>query len=246
MLSEAKEETKIVFFGLGKADSIYIENGNENLLIDTGLKEDREALILKLQALRVKKLDYVLLTHPDKDHIGGASYVLEHFQIGELIQSKHFKGTKREARIQKVVDQKGIKNTIATEDQSFEVGTLKVNVIVPQKESYGQDNDYSLITLIEDGDLNYLFGGDAEEERLAELLPLDLPVIDLYKVAHHGRENKNSEAFIQKIVPKHAVITNFNETSEIDDLLRAEGTTIRHVFDTDLTVLSDGKIVKIK
>lgn len=246
IISTKNNRTKIVFFGLGKSDSIYIENGNKNMLIDAGLKEDKEKLILKLEALRVKKLDYVILTHPDKDHIGSASYILDHFEIGQLIQSKHFKATKREARIAKVIEEKTIKNILAKEDIEFNLGDLKVIILAPKKDKYKKDNDYSLVTLIEDGSLNHLFAGDAEKELLDELFELELPKIDLYKVPHHGRKNENSVKLIEKIQPEYSVITNYEEDGEIDDLLRDEGSNIMYVFEKDLTFFSDGEKIKFK
>ena len=246
VVSHTSDKTKIVFFGLGKADSIYIENGTENMLIDTGLKADKKSLSLKLQALKVRKLDYLILTHPDKDHIGAVSYILDEFEVGELIQSNHKKGTKREARIQKVVDEKDIKSVRQTEDRQFNLGDLKVTIIAPKRDDYKKDNDYSLITLVEDGDLNYLFAGDAEEELLEETLELNLPKIDLYKVAHHGRKNANSEKFIKKISPRYAVVTNFEEAGEIDELLEAEGSNTIYVSEKDLSFFSDGKELKFK
>nr|WP_300002589.1 MBL fold metallo-hydrolase [Tissierella sp.] len=246
VLSEKTMKTKIVFFGLGKSDSIYIENGRENMLIDSGLKEDKEKILLKLQLLKVEKLDYVILTHPDKDHIGGASYILDEFEIGEVIQSKHFKETKREAKIAKVIKEKTIKNTIAKDDMKFELGELKVTIFTPRKDEYEKDNDYSLVTLVEDGDLNYLFAGDAEKELLEETVELTLPKIDLYKVPHHGRKNDNSEKMIKKIIPKYSVITNFEETGEIDDLLQDVDSKIMYVYEKDLTFFSDGKELKFK
>ena len=239
-------QTKIVFFGLGKADSIYIENGNKNILIDTGLKEDKNQLIAKLQALRVQKIDHLILTHPDKDHIGAASYILDKFEVGELIQSNHMKDTKREARIQKVVEEKNIQNIIPTENMEFEVGNLKVTVFTPKRDDYKKDNDYSLVTLIEDGDLNYLFAGDAEEELLGETLELPLPPIDLYKAAHHGRKNSNSESFIKKLSPQYTVITNFEAAGEIDDLLNGEDSTTIYVAEKDLQFFSNGKELHYK
>ncbi|MGB6178598.1 ComEC/Rec2 family competence protein [Carnobacterium sp.] len=246
LVSETPEKTKIVVFGLGKADSIYIESGNETILIDTGLKSTKEELALKLQALRVEKLDYLILTHPDKDHIGAASYILEKFEVGELIQSNHFKDTKREARIQKVIDEKDIKNIRLKEDLTVELGTLKVSIISPKKNEYKGDNDYSLITLIEDENLNYLFAGDAEEKLLEETLEVDLPKIDLYKVANHGRKNPNSKKFIEKISPKLSVITNFKEDSEVEDILKKQGSTIIYAFEKDIHFFSDGNKIEYK
>lgn len=246
IFSPSEDQTKVVFFGLGKADSIYIENKGKNILIDTGLKSQKESLILSLEALRVKRIDYLILTHPDKDHIGSASYILERFEIGQLIQSNHIKDTKREARIKKLVDEKQIENIRPKEDLKFTVGDLNVTIFTPKKDYYEKDNDYSLITLIEDGELNYLFAGDAEKELLDETLEIDLPKIDLYKVPHHGRQNENSKAFIEKISPEYSVITNFETDGEIDDILKAANSKVMYVFGKNLTVFSDGKTLKFK
>lgn len=246
MFSSTTDRTDIVFFGLGKADSIYIENGNENILIDTGLKANKDELIFKLKSLQVQKIDYLILTHPDKDHIGSASYILDEFEVTELIQSIHIKGTSREARIEKVIDEKNINNVRPTEDMHFEVGSLQVTIYTPERDDYKKDNDYSLVTLIEDGDLHYLFAGDAEEELLEETLELELPPIDLYKVAHHGRKNSNSEAFIKKLSPTYAVITNFEEAGEIDDILNAENITTYYVSEKELRFISNGTELKVR
>lgn len=245
-IGSTTDGTKIVFFGMGDADSIYIENHNQTILIDAGLKSDHEKLISKLKALGVTNLDYLILTHPDKDHIGGASYVLDEFEVGELIQSAHFKDTKREARIAEVVEEKNIKNTIITKDRTFELGELKVAIISPEKSAYQTDNDYSLITMVEDGNLNYLFAGDAEADLTEELLERDFPPIDIYKVAHHGRKNEYSKAFIEKIAPQYAVITSFPTEDDVKGFLEAENAIVRYVYDKDLRFFSDGVKIRIK
>lgn len=246
VITEENQDTKIIVFGLGKADSIYIENGSQSLLIDTGLKEHRELLISKLEGLGVEKLDYLILTHPDKDHIGAAGYILARFDVGELIQSTHFKDTNREARIAEAVKLKNIKSSQLTADREITLGKLNLSLLAPKKSEYKKDNDYSIVTLIEDGDLLYLFAGDAEKKLLDEVLERDLPAIDLYKVPHHGRINKNSEAMIKKIKPKHSVITNYEQFGEIDELLEGAGSTIHYVTETDLEMTSDGKELSFK
>ena len=73
MLRKMDEGTEILFFGVGNADSMLIRNKKGIVLIDSRLKSDREILGDKLRVLGVKKIDYMILTHPDKDHIGWAS-----------------------------------------------------------------------------------------------------------------------------------------------------------------------------
>lgn len=235
------KETKIIVFGLGKADSIYIESGSQRMLIDTELKEHRELLLGNLEVLSVKKLDYLILTHPDKDHIGSAGYIVSHFEVGELIQSTHSKGTNREARISEAIKLKNIRNSQLIEDREIKLGELYISLPAPAKLDYKKDNDYSIVTLIEDRDLHYLFAGDAEKQLLEQVLERNFLSIDLYKVPHHGRENENSKQMIQKIIPKHSVITNYEEFGKITLLLRDAGSTIRYVAEKDLEITSDGK-----
>lgn len=245
-VKDAQVGTDIVFFGAGHADSLLIKNKAGNILIDTGLKEDREVLGDKLKTLGVKTIDYMILTHPDKDHIGGASYILDNFQVENLIQSKLEKGSKAETRIKKSLDKKPVNNTILEEDYEFSLGDLQVLIYAPQEDSYKKSNDYSLVTLIRDRDLNYLFAGDAEEELLAELLEKDLPPIDIYKLAHHGKWNGNSEEMIERISPGITVVTSDKADKRILDALEGEGSKMYYAFDEDISFFSDGREIEYR
>lgn len=175
MIKDFDKGTEIIFFGAGDADSILIKNKSGNVLIDTGLKEDREALGDKLRLLGVRTIDYMILSHPDKDHIGGASYVIDNFDVKNLIQSKYEKGTKGEKRIKKSLNNSSVNNMVLTEDYDFKVGGLEFSIYAPREEYYDKSNDYSLVAHVKDRDLNYLFTGDAEKTLLKELLEIDYP-----------------------------------------------------------------------
>lgn len=240
MIKDFNKGTEVIFFGAGDADSILIKNKSGNVLIDTGLKEDREALGDKLRLLGVRTIDYMILTHPDKDHIGGASYVIENFNVKNLIQSKYEKGTKGERRIKKSLNNSTTKNIILTEDYDFKIGHLEFLIYSPKKETYEKSNDYSLVAHVKDRNLNYLFTGDAEKTLLKELLEVNYPKMDLYKVPHHGRWNGNSENMIKKVSPEIAVITSDTGDKGVVNALENEGSTIYYAFDEDIHFYSDG------
>ncbi len=245
LLNKKSFNTKIVFFGMGKGDSIFIENNSKKILIDTGEKEQKNRLIQKLKALKVKEIDYLILTHPDKDHIGGASYIMETFKIGKVIQSSLEKDNKAQKRIDKVIKEKNIKNIRLDSDYEFTLGDLKCTIYAPKNDSYKKDNDYSLLTLIEDKKLHYFFAGDAEETLLKEVINIDLPIIDLYKVPHHGRANKLSAAIIKKISPRFAIITNCKGDQEVVETLKSKKAKILYAFQKDIHFLSNGKKLEI-
>ena len=245
-LSYEKDVTEIIFFAAQKGDSILIKSKDKSILIDTGLKEDREILADKLRQKKIRKIDYLILTHPDKDHIGGASHIINNFQVENLIQSEYRKNNKAELRIDKAISNKDINNVILREDLTLTLNNLEVEIYASKKDKSKKANDYSLVTLIKDRDLNYLFAGDAEALLLDELVNKDLPEIDVYKVAHHGRFNENTEAFIKKINPKVSIVTNEETEDKTLNALEEINSIVYNVFREDLVISTDGKEIKVK
>lgn len=244
LVEEFEVGTEIIFFGAGDADSILIKNKTGTILIDAGLKENRELLGDKLRTLGVRRIDYMILTHPDKDHIGGASYILDNFKVENLLQSKLKKGSKAETRIEKSLAKKPINTMVIEEDYEFSLGGLDISIYAPIKDSYKKSNDYSLVTEIRDRDLAFLFAGDAEKKLLEELLARDLVEMDIYKLPHHGRWNSNSEEMIEKTSPKIAVITSDKADERIVAALEKEGSRLHYAFDNDIYFYSDGSKIE--
>ena len=238
--------TDIIFFGVGKADSILIKHQGETILIDAGHRSQEKQLADKLRALGVRKIDHMILTHPDKDHIGGVTYLIENFSIKNIMRSSYEKGNKDEARIKNALKTTPVDLMILDQDYSFNLGDMSVKLFVVDPLSSNKSNDQSINILIENDEMNYFFGGDSEFTLLGDLMNQDLPVIDLYKVAHHGRLNENSEVFIEKIQPKHSVITNSPAESEVLSLLNGAGSKIYFAFDEDVSFVSDGKTIRVK
>lgn len=236
--------TEIRFFGVGDADSMLIRNRAGTILIDTGYKEDREKLADKLRVLGIRKIDYLILTHPDKDHIGGASHILDNFKIDYLIQTDYKKGSKAEARLEKSLAGSSAKNILVKKDYNFQLGELDILIYAPEEDYYDKSNDYSLVTLIRDRDLNYLFAGDAEEILMGELLEKDLAEIDIYKLPHHGKWNEKSEAVIEKLSPKIGLVTNDSADDRIVAALEGQGADIYYAYDEDIYFYSDGKTIE--
>lgn len=245
-LRNSKVGTEIIFFGMGEADSILIRNKSKTILIDTGLNESKAILGDKLKTLGVKTIDYMILTHPDKDHIGGASYILDNFNVENLIQSKYEKDNKAEVRIKKSLEKKPVQNRILTEDFDFVLGDLKVQIFAPIEEEYKKSNDYSLVVSIQDRDLYYLFAGDIEKAGSRELIKKNLPPVDLFKVPHHGRWNHASEDLILSLKPKTSVITSNFAEEDLIKALELSNSTILYAFDKDIYFYSDGLELKLK
>ena len=118
--------------------------------------------------------------------------------------------------------------------------------MVGKSEDLEKSNDHSINMLVKDRELNYFFAGDSEKLLLGELIEKEIPEIELYKVAHHGRKNSNSKEFIEKIKPQHSVITNSQEESEVADILESVNSQIYYAFDKDIHFSSDGTKVTVR
>lgn len=240
------ENMEVIFLNLGKADSIILRYQEKVLLIDTGEVEHGPHIVKSLKDIGVDKIDYLVLTHPDKDHIGGAIDIINSMEVDLIIQSP----LQDEKALQKILNstikEKGIKTIVPDEKYKFSLGLAYIEIFPPEKTSYKKDNDYSLLTLVSHNKLKLFFGGDAEKKRLKESLKYDLPKIDLYKVPHHGRYNSKSEEMIKLISPKIAVITNTIGDPKVIEALESEGSEILYSGENIVRILSDGEKLIVK
>ena len=127
------EEIDIYFFNVGKADSILIKSNEVNILIDTARDENGEYIVKRLKDLGVKKLDYMIITHIDKDHVGGADKILEKIETEKIYTSYINEEKKQYREMVNVANKKSIEiKKVELEEKIFD-GDLKVKVIAPKK-----------------------------------------------------------------------------------------------------------------
>ena len=129
----------------------------------------------------ISGLDCLILTHFDKDHVGGAAKVLKSVPVSRVLQSNSPRDSKEMEKYLKALDLTGMEAETVRETLSFSLGDAEFTVYPPQKETYEKDpsNNSSLVTTVRFGDTSFLFTGDAESARLAEVVALDLGKFDL-------------------------------------------------------------------
>ena len=129
-----------------------------------------------------------------------------------------------------------------------DLGGAVVTLIPGRELSYKQSNDYSVFTEITYGDHRFLFTGDGEKKRLQEYLDGRPDPCDFLKVPHHGRAEKNSEAFFEAVAPRYAVITCSEEEPPEDEvlaLLKAAGAKTYLTSGGTVTAVSDGRTLTV-
>ena len=254
----------------GSGDSTFIKLPNDKtILIDGGFGNSAPTIINFLQNKNVEKIDLMIATHDDGDHIGGLSKLLEspspyNNHVNELWISPYFSSSDYWNKFfSNILNQETIKYSVAQADKNWEHGDdVSVQIISPSLSeiSGGRHatpvNNNSLITRLEYGDIKFLFTGDAtwktEQWLLDDKKRLEQIDIDIMNAPHHGSAYssgyKNIE-FLEKTSPKVVIfsanIDNQHGHPEIDTIKRYLKLDKLKMFQTgihgDVTIKTDGK-----
>lgn len=238
----------IHFIDTGNSDSILISDNGKYMLIDGADNDDEQLLVNYLNNLKVKKLDYVVLTHPDADHAGGLDSVIKRFEIGNVFIGNGRSDTKTYKDFVQAAIDKNLKPSVPL-DSDFTLGNGKFK-FYNQKSQSKDINDSSLVMLYTNGNNKFLFTGDADVD-VEKALPLkEIGDIDVLKVGHHGSKTSSSKAFIDSIKAEYNVIcvgkdNKYNHPNK-EVTTRLTGTTYRTDLNGNIVVTSDGKNIAVK
>lgn len=202
------EELKVHFIDIGQGDSILIEHNKKTMLIDTGPKENMNSLMEYLSSRKIKKIDYLILTHQHKDHIGNAAEVIYNFKIGALYMPNVTANTNAFEDLTKAIKTKGLKITRPIAGSSFNFGKAQCFIFAPNSEVYEDENDYSIVLKMVYKDTSFLFTGDAQTFSEREMMDKGYDLSsDLLKIAQHGNDKTTSEDFLDRVNPKYAALS---------------------------------------
>jgi len=215
------EETamEISVYDSGKADAVLFETSAGFVLMDTGLEENGEALAESLKEDGVESIYALIITHFDKDHVGGAAYILENFDVKYVYESIGTKSSDEIESYRKALEDKGITPVVVQGDESFYLGGVLFSINGPEEE-YEDDssNNSSLITMVTCGDVKSLWMGDAETDRIKDYMEEKSVEADLLKVPYHGHYQKVLKTLVPAVSPQDAVITNSDEDPDEDEI----------------------------
>ena len=194
---------RVYCLDVGQGDSILITNNNKTMLIDASTNEMGSRVVKYLNDLGIKKIDYLVGTHPHEDHIGVLDNVIKNFDIGTIYMPNVVATTKTYEEVIDAISAKKLKVTSPKTGDKFTVGNAECEVmsIRNDKDDY---NNCSIVIKMDFNNVSYLFTGDAEESVESSR---KWPHIDVLKVGHHGSNTSSSKNFLEQIKPEVALIS---------------------------------------
>lgn len=196
---------EVVMFDVGEADSMLISTPSKkvNILIDTGRGIDINNIIIYLKSIGISKLNYLIITHGDEDHIGGALYLIDNFKVDNVILNK---GDYTELEVELITHLKN-KNIKYTNNIN-KIPFLNSYMYLLNTKEFSNENDNSIVTYFEYQKYKFLFMGDSSSKTEEYLINnYNLTNISFLKVGHHGSNTSSSSLFINKINPKVSLIS---------------------------------------
>ena len=198
---------------VGQGDSSLIHYNKKNILIDTGgitsYYRNTDGLVFNntlsplFKSSGIKRINYLILTHGDYDHVGEAINIVKNFKVDKVIfNCGEYNYLEKE--LIKVLNKKRINYYTCINELKLDDNKL----YFLQTKDFNDENDNSNVIYMELNSYKFLFMGDASVTTEKEILKdYDLPKIDVLKVGHHGSKTSSSEEFIDTIDPKYSIIS---------------------------------------
>ncbi|MDU2120926.1 MAG: ComEC/Rec2 family competence protein [Clostridium celatum] len=252
----SQNKMTVHYIDVGQGDSILIQVNNKNLLIDSGPSSNRKDLLNYLENLNIKKLDYIIATHPHEDHIGNMDTIIKRYNIGSFYSPKVITSSNTfESMISALVDKNLKINVLKKGVKGIDLGkNVEIQVFSPL-ENISSDNlnDYSPIIKITFVNNSFLFTGDAEVSTESIVLSENNNLnCDILKVGHHGSSTSTSSNFLTSVNPSVAIIpvgknnSYGHPTPEVLSLLDSYNIrTFRTDINGTIIAISDGNTINI-
>lgn len=198
---------EVHYIDVGEADSALVICGDEAMLIDAGNPDQGSEIRLYLKQQGVEKLKYLLLTHSDRDHIGGAASIVSNMDIDNLFMCRYEKDNDVYLNLINEIDYKSMKWSTPEVGSKYELGDAIITIVAPNRE-YDNPNDSSIAFVIRHGEDSFIFTGDAEVAAEEDIVNNGLDIsADVYYVGHHGSSTSSTQPFLDKVSPTYAVIS---------------------------------------
>ena len=194
---------------VGQGDSIFIQTlEDKRILIDAGDEEAEHTVYSYLKRKGVKKIDVLIATHPDTDHIGSMDYIIDKFKISHFYMPDAKTDSEAFYNLLDSCKEKNLKIEYLTKGDVLKIDSSTTMEILSPSTITDKNNLNSIVSLLNYKGYEFLFTGDAEKENESEILSsCNLPDIEFLKAGHHGSSSSSTNEFIEKLKPEAVAIS---------------------------------------
>ena len=194
---------------VGQGDSIFIQTlEDKRILIDAGDEEAEHTVYSYLKRRGVKKIDVLIATHPDTDHIGSMDYIIDKFKISHFYMPEAKTDSEAFYNLLDSCKDKNLKIEYLTKGDVLKIDSSTSIEILSPSTITDKNNLNSIVSLLNYKGYEFLFTGDAEKENESEILSsCNLPDIEFLKAGHHGSSSSSTDEFIAKLKPEAVAIS---------------------------------------
>lgn len=215
---DATDDLRITFLDVGQGDATLVEFPNGAvMLVDAGQRTDtfdagERTIVPFLRARGITRIDALVLTHPDNDHIGGATAVLHRMDVARVVRAWRWAPEPDALRTDSAARAEGLQMEDLRAGARIDLDpTVRVRVLGPSPRDYNAEasNTSSIVLRLEHGTTSLLLTGDADEEAERYLIDRwgELLRADVLKVGHHGSASSTTGEFLSHVQPATAVIS---------------------------------------
>lgn len=208
---EQDSDFSIYCLDVGQSDCTIIKCNDEVMIIDTGTVNQSYKIRTALFALGINKIDYMVITHQHDDHMSGATELIEHYNVSNIMMPKlsdiNNVDSLTYSNLIKSVADKNINPIAVSAGDTFQLGSSVVKVLSPIVQD-DELNNMSVVLKITYGDTKFLFQGDSETSVEKQILNSDFNIsADLIKLGHHGSKTSSFAPYLDAVNPQYAIIS---------------------------------------
>lgn len=199
---------KVHFLDVGQGLSILVQSDGKNLIYDGGDRKTSRFVVAYLKEQGVTKIDYLISSHYDADHMAGLIGCLKSFKVKNVISSNYVHTSKLYRSFVKAVKEDGLKMKHPPVGKSYRLGSASFQILAPETIEAKGSNNNSVAIKLTNKENSFIFTGDAEHESEKAMCNSGIDLnCDVLVPGHHGSATATSWDFLQKTVPEYAVIS---------------------------------------
>ena len=265
-----QKDLRLTFIDVGHGDSILIEfpKGKRMLIDGGGLYEDRfdigkNVIAPFLWKKKIRRIDTLVLTHPDPDHLKGLNFIASQFSIGQFWDNGFRTESEPYLQLKKILVENKIKTQSLNEEVPSQIiNGVEISFLNPPALNATQRkvrnlwdlNNSSLVMKLRFKNVSALLAGDIGKEAEGRMLRKDVSLrADILKIPHHGSSSSSSPLFLERVKPTYAILSvgerNIGRLPHPEVLKRYLQWSSR-VLRTDkhgaITVMTDGENIEVK